>query len=96
MSPSLAEEVMPQSDGSVLVDGSANIRELNKAFDWNLPIEGPRTVNGMVLEVIGDIPQPNEQVLIGHYLIEVLQVSDNIIKQVKINPLAFNTQLPEF
>ena len=96
MSPSLAEEVMPQSDGSVLVDGSANIRELNKAFDWNLPIEGPRTVNGMVLEVIGDIPQPNEQILIGHYLIEVLQVSDNIIKQVKINPLAFNTQLPEF
>ncbi len=40
MSPSLAEEVLPQSDGSVLVDGSANIRELNKAFDWNLPIDG--------------------------------------------------------
>ena len=96
MSPSLAEEVMPQSDGSVLVDGSANIRELNKAFDWNLPIEGPRTINGMVLEAIGDIPQPNEQILIGHYVIEVLLVSDNIVKQVRISPLEFNAQPPEF
>lgn len=96
MSPSLAEEVMPQSDGSVLVDGSANIRELNKAFDWNLPIEGPRTINGMVLEAIGDIPQPNEQILIGHYVIEILLVSNNIVKQVRISPLAFNAQPPEF
>lgn len=37
MSPSLAEEVTPQNDGSVLIDGSANIRELNKAFNWHLP-----------------------------------------------------------
>ncbi|HEQ1858927.1 TPA: CNNM domain-containing protein [Providencia alcalifaciens] len=96
MSPSLAEEVMPQSDGSVLVDGTANIRDLNKAFDWNLPIDGPRTVNGMVLEVLGDIPQPEEQIVLGHYLIEVLVISDNIIKQVKITPLGFNSQVPEF
>ncbi|MEQ5127385.1 MULTISPECIES: CNNM domain-containing protein [Providencia] len=96
MSPSLAEEVMPQSDGSVLVDGTANIRDLNKAFDWNLPIDGPRTVNGMVLEVLGDIPQPEEQIVIGHYVIEVLVINDNIIKQVKITPLGFDSQAPEF
>ncbi|CAG9412542.1 CNNM domain-containing protein [Providencia alcalifaciens] len=96
MSPSLAEEVMPQSDGSVLVDGTANIRDLNKAFDWNLPIDGPRTVNGMVLEVLGDIPQPEEQIVIGHYVIEVLVINDNIIKQVKITPLGFDSQVPEF
>ncbi|ETT01958.1 CNNM domain-containing protein [Providencia sp. PROV188] len=96
MSPSLAEEVMPQSDGSVLVDGTANIRDLNKAFDWNLPIDGPRTVNGMVLEVLGDIPQPEEQIVVGHYVIEVLVISDNIIKQVKITPLGFDSQAPEF
>ncbi|UBX47832.1 CNNM domain-containing protein [Providencia alcalifaciens] len=96
MSPSLAEEVMPQSDGSVLVDGTANIRDLNKAFDWNLPIDGPRTVNGMVLEVLGDIPQLEEQIVVGHYAIEVLVISDNIIKQVKITPLGFDSQTPEF
>ncbi|MEY0435783.1 CNNM domain-containing protein [Providencia huaxiensis] len=95
MSPSLAEEVLPQSDGSVLVDGTANIRELNKAFDWNLPIDGPRTVNGMVLEVIGDIPQPEEQIVVGHYLIEVLTMSENIVKQVRITPLTFSSQVPD-
>nr|ELR5038486.1 DUF21 domain-containing protein [Providencia stuartii]ELR5084088.1 DUF21 domain-containing protein [Providencia stuartii] len=88
MSPSLAEEVLPQSDGSVLVDGTANIRDLNKAFDWHLPIDGPRTINGMVLEAIGDIPELQEQIVIGNYLVEVLLISDNIIKQVKITPLA--------
>ncbi|WP_140181999.1 CNNM domain-containing protein [Providencia stuartii] len=88
MSPSLAEEVLPQSDGSVLVDGTANIRDLNKAFDWHLPIDGPRTINGMVLEAIGDIPELQEQIVIGNYLVEVLLLSDNIIKQVKITPLA--------
>ncbi|MTC61555.1 DUF21 domain-containing protein [Providencia rustigianii] len=96
MSPSLAEEVIPQSDGSVLVDGTTNIRDLNKAFDWNLPVDGPRTVNGMVLEVLGDIPQPKEQIAIGSYLIEVLVMNDNTIKQVKIIPLAFDSQEPEF
>ncbi|HEM8865974.1 TPA: DUF21 domain-containing protein [Providencia stuartii] len=87
MSPSLAEEVLPQSDGSVLVDGTANIRDLNKALDWHLPIDGPRTVNGMVLEAIGDIPELQEKIVISHYLVEVLEISDNIIKQVKITPL---------
>lgn len=95
MSPSLAEEVLPQSDGSVLVDGSANIRELNKAFDWNLPVDGPRTVNGMVLEVIGDIPQLEEQIVVGHYLIEVLAMNENIVKQVRITPLTFSSQVPD-
>ncbi|EKT54273.1 CNNM domain-containing protein [Providencia burhodogranariea] len=95
MSPSLAEEVLPQSDGSVLVDGTANIRELNKAFDWHLPIDGPRTVNGMVLEAIGDIPDIEEKIVISHYMVEVLLISDNIIKQVKITPLKTNTSTHE-
>lgn len=87
MSPSLTEEVLPQSDGSVLVDGTTNIRDLNKAFDWHLPIDGPRTVNGMVLEALGDIPKEGSQLTISSYLVEVLSISDNIIKQVKIIPL---------
>ncbi len=94
MSPSLSEEVLPQSDGSVLVDGSASIRDLNKAFDWNLPIDGPRTVNGMILEVIGDIPQVGEEIVVGRYVIEVLLMNDNIVKQVRIMPLAFSSQIP--
>jgi Mg2+/Co2+ transporter CorB len=56
MSPSLAEEVTPQNDGSVLIDGSANVRELNKAFNWHLPEDEARTMNGMILEALEEIP----------------------------------------
>ncbi|MBW7984560.1 HlyC/CorC family transporter [Enterobacillus tribolii] len=84
MSPSLAEEVLPQSDGSVLVDGTANIRELNKAFNWNLPSDGPRTINGLLLEELEDIPLPDTRVTIGHYNIDILDVQDNMIRQVKV------------
>ncbi|WP_147602424.1 HlyC/CorC family transporter [Hafnia alvei] len=88
MSPSLAEEVMPQSDGSVLVDGTANIRELNKAFNWTLPADGPRTMNGMLLEELEDIPLPGAHVNIGQYHIQILDVQDNMIKQVRVSSVA--------
>lgn len=86
MSPSLAEEVMPQNDGSVLIEGSANVRELNKAFNWMLPEEEARTVNGMVLEALEDIPLPDTTVQIGDYAIDILDVQENMIKQVRIRP----------
>ncbi|MDR3430406.1 MAG: HlyC/CorC family transporter [Rouxiella aceris] len=87
MSPTLAEEVTPQSDGTVLIEGSANVRELNKAFNWNLPIEGPRTINGMLLEILEDIPKIGTHLRIESYEVEILDVQDNMIKQVKVRPL---------
>ncbi|HBT29474.1 MAG TPA: magnesium/cobalt efflux protein, partial [Erwinia persicina] len=84
MSPSLAEEVMPQNDGSVLIEGSANVRELNKAFNWTLPEEEARTINGMILEALQDIPLANTTVQIDHYAVDILDVQDNMIKQVRI------------
>ncbi|WP_186199691.1 HlyC/CorC family transporter [Yersinia frederiksenii] len=86
MSPTLAEEVNPQSDGSVLIDGSASVRELNKAFNWSLPVDA-RTINGMILEALEDIPQVGAQVHIGHYLIDVLDVQGNMIKRVRVKPI---------
>ncbi|KGT93392.1 hypothetical protein NG99_12090 [Erwinia typographi] len=86
MSPTLAEEVVPQNDGSVLIEGSANVRELNKAFNWNLPEEEARTVNGMILEAIEDIPLPDTTVHVGHYAVDILDVQENMIKQVRITP----------
>ena len=86
MSPTLAEEVMPQNDGSVLIEGSANVRELNKAFNWQLPEEEARTVNGMILEVLQDIPLPNTTVHIDLYAIDILDVQENMIKQVRVTP----------
>ncbi|WP_300001947.1 HlyC/CorC family transporter [uncultured Cedecea sp.] len=87
MSPTLAEEVHPQSDGSVIIDGTANIRELNKAFNWTLPEEEARTMNGMLLEAIEEIPAPGTHIRLSHYQIEILDVHDNMIKQVRVVPL---------
>ncbi|PHM48061.1 HlyC/CorC family transporter [Xenorhabdus miraniensis] len=92
MSPTLAEEVLPQSDGTVLVDGTANIRELNKAFNWALPEDGPRTMNGMILEELGELPELSVQVQINKYNFEVLSVHDNVIKQVRVTPMNKRTE----
>lgn len=87
MSPTLAEEVIPQSDGSVLIEGSANIRELNKAFNWSLPEDEARTINGMLLEELQDIPAVGTRTQINNYQVEILLVQDNMIKQVRITPV---------
>ncbi len=87
MSPSLAEAVTPQNDGSVLIDGSANIREINKAFNWHLPEDEARTMNGMILEALEEIPATGTRVRIEQYDIDILDVQDNMIKQVKVLPV---------
>lgn len=86
MSPSLAEEVMPQNDGSVLIEGSASVREINKAFNWQLPEQEARTINGMLLEALEEIPAIATRVQLGHYNVDILDVQDNMIKQVRITP----------
>ncbi len=83
MSPTLAEEVTPQNDGSVIIDGTANVREINKAFNWHLPEDDARTVNGVILEALEEIPVAGTRVRIGEYDIDILDVQDNMIKQVK-------------
>lgn len=87
MSPTLAEEVRPQNDGSVLIEGSANVREINKAFNWKMPEDEARTINGMILEALEEIPAPGTRVRIDQYDIDILDVQDNMIKQVKVMPV---------
>lgn len=83
----MIKEVHPQEDGTWLVDGSANIRELNKLLDWDLPTNGPKTLNGLLLEHLEDIPEPGTSVLIRQYPIDIIQASDNGIKTAKIYPV---------
>ncbi|MBL7636870.1 HlyC/CorC family transporter [Atlantibacter hermannii] len=87
MSPTLAEEVTPQNDGSVIIEGSANIREINKAFNWHLPEDEARTVNGMLLEALEEIPAKGTRVRIAQYDIDILDVQDNMIRQVRVIPV---------
>jgi Mg2+/Co2+ transporter CorB len=86
MTPTPTEEIHSQQDGSYLVDGSANIRDINKEMQWEFPIDGPKTFNGLLLEYLEDIPQPNISVKIADYPIEIIEVKNNRIKMVRIMP----------
>lgn len=80
--------VYRQADGSFVVDGSANIRELNRTFHWALPEHGPKTLNGLILEALEDIPDPGTSLRIGEYTIEVVHSSDQAVRSARIVPPA--------
>lgn len=78
------KDIHPQSDGSYLINGTANIREINRNNDWSLPTEGPKTINGLVIEYLESIPDPGVSIRMDNYVIEVVQTADNAIKTVRI------------
>ncbi len=86
LSPSLAEEITPLSDGGYLIEATANIRDLNKSLNWKLPTDGPRTLNGLLLETLEDIPDSHLSLDLHGHKVEIMSVSDNMIKQVKVLP----------
>ena len=73
-------------DGNFLVDGSANIRMLNRILEWNLPTEGARTINGLLLEQFEAIPDGKASLQIGGHIMTVLEIEDNAIKRVLVIP----------
>ena len=77
-------EIQEQKDGSFLIDGSVAIREINKKLSWDLPLEGPLTLNGLILEKIETIPKSNISINLNNYLIETVLIKDNMIKFVKV------------
>ena len=79
-------DVQPQEDGSFLVDGSANVRDLVRTFHWELPTNGPKTFNGLIIEQMETIPEPGTSLLISGYPVEVLQTQDNAVKTARISP----------
>ena len=86
MEPAPSDEVHEQPDGTYLVDGSANVRDINKEMSWEFPIDGPKTLNGLILEYLEDIPEANISIRIFGYPIEIIDVNDNMIKTVRIMP----------
>ena len=68
------------------MDGSANVRELNRAMQWELPTDGPKTMNGLVLEYLEDIPEPGTSLMIAGYPIEIVQTTGNAVRTARIFP----------
>jgi Mg2+/Co2+ transporter CorB len=77
-------EIHPQDDGSYFIDGMAVLREINRALGWSLPTGGPRTLNGLILEHLEFIPESNLCLKIDNYLIETLQIKENVVSNVRI------------
>ena len=66
-----------------LVSGTANIRDLNRSQDWDLPTDGPKTLNGLIVEMLETIPEPSTCLKISGYPIEIVEVDDNRIRTVR-------------
>lgn len=79
-------EVHLQEDGTYLIDGTISIRELNRLLDWKLSTDGPKTLNGMVLDYLETIPESSTSLLLEGHPIDVIQTASNTIKTVRIDP----------
>ncbi|GAB2517347.1 HlyC/CorC family transporter [Microbulbifer agarilyticus] len=82
--PSDDEEIIEQSDGWYLVDGGTSIREINRTLHWELPTDGPKTFNGLIMEHLESIPEGNISLYIQEYLIEIVEVSDKMITSARV------------
>ena len=80
-------EIYPQEDGTYVLDGGTSIRELNRALGWKLPTDGPKTLNGLLMEALESIPDSQVGIRLDGYCAEILQTTDNQIKSVRMWPM---------
>jgi Mg2+/Co2+ transporter CorB len=73
-------------DGSIIVEGGSLLRELNRKLGYRFPLDGPKTLNGLILEHLQDIPEPGTSLKLAGYPIEVLQTQDRVIRSVRLLP----------
>jgi Mg2+/Co2+ transporter CorB len=78
------DEVIAQKNGSFLIDGTATIREINKATNWNLAVDGPKTMNGLVLEQLESIPDANVSFNINNFKFETIEINGTRVKKVEV------------
>lgn len=77
-------DIYPQDDDTFLVDASITVRELNRVMQWNLPTEGPKTLNGLILNYLEAIPEAGTSLLLAGHPIEIVQVANNAVKTVRV------------
>lgn len=79
-------DIHPQPDGTHVIDGSVALRDINRQLGWQLPEDGPKTLNGLITERLEHIPDSSVGLTIGNYRMEILQTKDNMIKSVRLWP----------
>lgn len=92
-----SKDILPQEDGSYIIDGATHIRDINRSLGWRLPTRGQRTLNGLLLEHLEMIPEPGTTVLIEGHPIEVVQIKNNAIRTARARPRLpnYRPQRPE-
>jgi len=84
-SPLALTTTKAMDDGSIVADGATTIREINREFKFHLPLDGPKTLNGLILEELQQIPEAGISIEVeGHYF-EILQTKDKSVKSVRIS-----------
>ncbi len=78
-------DIYAERPGIYIINGGATLRAVNRALQWQLPTDGPKTVNGLLIERLETIPAPGTTLKVGPYLFEVLQIADNAIKTVRVH-----------
>jgi Mg2+/Co2+ transporter CorB len=81
-----------EPDGSVIADGTCSLRVLNRKAGFSFPLDGPKTINGLLLEQLEDIPESGTSIIVADHPIEILQVQNRMVKVVRILP---KVALPE-
>jgi len=77
------DSIFPQRDGSYIIEGSESIRDINKALDWSLPTDGPKTLSGLLLEFLESFPDASAGLTIGDYRLEILALEGNVVQTVR-------------
>ena len=85
-SPGQTEKFLRQADGSLLLEGSTSLRELNRKLGLHLPINSAKTLNGLILEHLEDIPETGTSFKIAGYPIEIIQTQDRLVKVARLFP----------
>jgi len=80
----LHKDIHTEADGSYVINGGINIRTLNRRLGWSLPTNGPRTLNGLILEYLETIPAVGTSLKLGAHSVEILQTADNTVRAVRI------------
>ena len=89
-SPAQTGKFLRQEDGSFLLEGSSSLRELNRKLGLRLPLDSAKTLNGLILEHLEDIPEAGTSLKIADYPIEIIQMQDRIVKVARIFPAQTN------
>ncbi len=85
-SPSQTGKFLRQDDGSMLLEGASSLRDLNRKLGLHFPLDGAKTLNGLILEHLEDIPEPGTSIKIAGYPIEIIQTQDRIVKVARLFP----------